>query len=207
MEEGVFVHCILHLRHFRKVLDLEPSRLGPIEEVTNGQQHRQDHLECLVLLKVLHTLLQVHQGVCYLLWSSLKSHRLSLAGSSEMDASIIRNCSADPRGSSGLEMAASWIFSFSSAVGSIVEKLLKTRQIISVAFENSRGKGMKHFRVGIESCFKAVSGGGSVGGVGRGWERLEGVVGAQCICTEVNMRPHLPPSWPAAGRLYSKWCQ
>lgn len=52
--------------------------------------------------------------------SSLNAQSFSLAGNSEMEAKVRRNCSADPKGRSGLAACASCILDLSSSVGSIV---------------------------------------------------------------------------------------
>lgn len=52
--------------------------------------------------------------------SSLNAHSFNLAGNSEIEVKVRRNCSADPKGRSGLAACASCILDFSSLVGSIV---------------------------------------------------------------------------------------
>lgn len=66
--------------------------------------------------------------------SSLNAQSFSLAGNSEMEAKVRRNCSADPKGRSGLAACASCILDLSSSVGSIVN---------SFCFESREDPGEK----------------------------------------------------------------
>lgn len=57
--------------------------------------------------------------------SNLNAQSFSLAGNSEMEVKVRRNCSADPKGRSGLAACASCILDFSSLVGSIVKSFYR----------------------------------------------------------------------------------
>lgn len=74
--------------------------------------------------------------------SSLNAQSFSLAGNSEIEAKVRRNCSADPKGRSGLAACASCILDLSSSVGSIVSSFCRER-VRGQRIGNERRREMK----------------------------------------------------------------
>lgn len=65
--------------------------------------------------------------------SSLNAHNFKRAESSEIDDKVSKNCSALPRGNSGLIICASWILPRSSSVGNIFNSLSMPSRVTTVA--------------------------------------------------------------------------